>query len=83
MDKAFGQFLTLNFKHQKVADTNLTQLPPLWELCYYRRKEDKLQKSRSHMRLGLVVAVSDPRMDGTHRCVFIQAKPGKKMMPGI
>ena len=73
MDKMFGQFLLLNFKHQKDTDTNL-QLPRVGEVIYIRHKEDKFQKYKSHMRLGLITAVSSRSLDGVSRCVFIQAR---------
>ena len=72
MYKMFGQFLLLNFKHQKDTDTNL-QLPRVGEVVYFRHKEDKFQKYKSHMWLGLMTAVSSRSLDGVSRCVFIQA----------
>ena len=73
MDRMFGQFLLLNFKHQKDTDTNL-QFPLVGEMVYFRHKDGKFQKSKSHMRLGLIVAVSCKSLDGISRSVFVQAR---------
>ena len=41
---------------------------------YFRHKEVKFQKYKSHMRLGIFAAVSSRSLDGISRGVFIQAR---------
>ena len=49
MDRMFGQFLLLNFKHQKDTDTNF-QFPRVGEVVHFRHKEEKFKKSMSQQK---------------------------------